>query len=453
MPERPFTFHSVNVRRSVERTAALLHTNQSDFLLIQEPWYRAIGSSRSDSDPAGTSVKGFTSGADTWTILGPKPNPDVTPKVVIYARKAMLDECVVVNELTHPAADHRCIVLTVAHGHETIRVVNYYHNMVDNQSDLLPLVSSSLDQMVPAVVAGDFNTHSPTWSVPGRPSSVWADTLEEWFEAQALSTVSPPQVITRREDGNAHHAPSVLDLVLVNQAASWTDQFAFDAVSFERSLGSDHALLSFTWSLEFCTPDMDDLAAAPHWVVANLSRELWEDRFRSLPPCPQLVDAASCHATATRLTADLVETNDLFFDHARTPRARGFRWWNDACTGALRQLTDLPRGVERHHTFSLLRTTIRAAKHEWSEAVLIAATNDDKDLWAVAKWCKGRQVNIIPPLQSGSKGLVSGDHADMSTVLRWRFVPPTPIAVALDQPSDPAPVPPRPHHPITEDEV
>jgi hypothetical protein len=50
---------------------------------------------------------------------------------------------------------------------------------------------------------------------------------------------------------------------------------------------------------------------------------------------------------------------------------------------------DLPHGVVHHHAYNLLQTTIHAAKRKWSEAILITATNDNKDLWAVAKWRKG----------------------------------------------------------------
>jgi endonuclease/exonuclease/phosphatase family metal-dependent hydrolase len=448
MIDRPFTFHSVNVRRGPERTAALLQTDNADFLLIQEPWWGTIGTGRSDTNPDGAPTKGFTSGADTWDTFAPNLNPGETPKVVAFVRKTIARECVVINDASHPAANNRCLVLNITHGHESLRVVNYYHHVVDHRPSIRDLTAHDFDPALPTILVGDFNTHSHSWSIPGRPQSTWAEALEDWFEAQTLTIASPTQTPTRCEDG---HAPSVLDLLLVNTAASWSDQVYFDFLSFSASLASDHALLSFTWAPEFTMPDLTN-TSAPRWKVTESLRDHWQDSFSSLPQCPPLTDTDAVLTEAARLTRDIANTNDIVFDRARPGPARGFRWWDDACTAALTTLRQLPYGGNRRHAHHALRTTIRRAKREWAEAILTDACNSDKDLWGVAKWRKGRRSNVIPPLRTPD-GTVSGLHSDMSASLRTRFFPPNPIVVSREQHTDPPPCHPRAHHPITHGEI
>jgi hypothetical protein len=59
MAPRPFRIASVNVQRGNERSHALLHSTDVDFLLLQEPWYGTIGTSHSDVTAEGSAAKGF----------------------------------------------------------------------------------------------------------------------------------------------------------------------------------------------------------------------------------------------------------------------------------------------------------------------------------------------------------------------------------------------------------
>ena len=129
---------------------------------------------------------------------------------------------------------------------DLIHLVNVYHDVPPTGHNLSHLLSLDLDPVVPTLVSGDFNTHGPEWSLPGATMSAWAQALEDWFESNELSLISPLGVATwlGRED----QRPSVLDLSLLNAPAIASDQFSDTSVSFQLSLGSDHAALSTLWT-------------------------------------------------------------------------------------------------------------------------------------------------------------------------------------------------------------
>src|ERR1700730_1411432 len=129
MPPRPFKIVSVNVRRSNERTHAILESNLSDIIMIQEPWYSRVGTSRLDVSAEGNPTKGFVS-HNAWNVVSPHTpttNPEDHPKVVTYVRKDIGNEMTVINELSHPAANTHCQVLHITVGHKHLRLVNFYH--------------------------------------------------------------------------------------------------------------------------------------------------------------------------------------------------------------------------------------------------------------------------------------------------------------------------------------
>jgi endonuclease/exonuclease/phosphatase family metal-dependent hydrolase len=59
------------------------------------------------------------------------------------------------------------MVLDVATGEETLRLVNIYHQVPrEGGGHALPhILSSHLDPLVPTLFMGDLNTHSPAWSL------------------------------------------------------------------------------------------------------------------------------------------------------------------------------------------------------------------------------------------------------------------------------------------------
>ncbi len=258
MPDTSFTFHSINARRGPEHMASLLHSSTADFLLVQEPWWGCIGTTHSDNDPDGVPTLGLTSGADLWNPFLPKLSDGEVPKVALYVKRAVTAHACVLNDTTHPAAWATCLILTVQSGDDMLQVMNYYHQMDDHRPTVSLLTSHSFDALTPTILVGDFNTHSPTWSMPDKLASRWAEGLEDWLKEQSFTLLSQPQVPTRTEEG---HQPSVLDLLFVNHTAAWSDQAFFNFSSFSLSLGSDHALLSFSWATELTEPEFTDASS------------------------------------------------------------------------------------------------------------------------------------------------------------------------------------------------
>src|SRR6267142_2597086 len=73
-----------------------------------------------------------------------------------------------------------------------------------------------IDHCIPHLLAGDFNTHSPTWSPSHTKTSPWHDTLELWFDQEGFVSMVPKGTITWQ---HPHHRGSLLDLLLLNEAA------------------------------------------------------------------------------------------------------------------------------------------------------------------------------------------------------------------------------------------
>jgi hypothetical protein len=207
----------------------------------------------------------------------------------------------------------------------------------------------------------------------------------------------PPHIPTRA--GEHGQRDTVIDLVLWNLAAAWSDQFYFDHVSFNASLGSDHAAMIFTWAPALYIPPAPS-DPSPRWIVHDSMMDLWQEHFLSLVPSnPSSKDPQTI---ATSILQVITESNDFCFDRPLPlPKGCGARWWNDACGGSLAQLRSAPPG-NRKDAFRYMRQTIRTAKRDWAETVLTEATNnqDQNALWAVAKWRKGRSNPIIPPIRT-----------------------------------------------------
>jgi hypothetical protein len=49
---------SINTQRSNTRIHTILQNDDSDILLIQEPWYKTVATLRSDTNPDGDPVRG-----------------------------------------------------------------------------------------------------------------------------------------------------------------------------------------------------------------------------------------------------------------------------------------------------------------------------------------------------------------------------------------------------------
>jgi hypothetical protein len=260
MSELPLRIASVNVCKQNERTHALLQTSDYDILLLQEPWYYTIGTLHSDTDPAGTDILG-TVRHSLWTCftpLTPHPESDVC-KVSAYVKSSLLSDTSLLIRPCYDLAPSSlsCLVLDLLFPDETLRLVTYYHHVPEGPGHgLTNLLAWLPDNDIATVLCRDFNTHSPSWSLPHATTSPWAAALEDWFEATGLTLASCPRVPTWH--GLHGQSDSVLDLVLVNTLADSLGSLSRPSTSFLESLGSDHALISMTWTMASALPLVPD---------------------------------------------------------------------------------------------------------------------------------------------------------------------------------------------------
>ena len=96
------------------------------------------------------------------------------------------------------------------------------------------------------------------------------------------------------------------------------------------------------------------------------------------------------------------------------------------------------------------RKTIKNAKRQWAHDFLDHATSDN--LWAAARWRRGRSITRIPPLISAN-GSLTEDPAGQATALGDRFFNASPPTVEPSQPDDPPPLPIREWPPIIDEDI
>jgi hypothetical protein len=137
---------------------------------------------------------------------------------------------------THPSIQ----VLDLIFDSEQWRVINFYHDVLDNTC-LQALLALDIDAIIPTLVIGDFNMHSRTWSPTSIPRSQWAEWVEEWATVNLLTLANNLGEITRK--GAAHERDSMIDLAWYNEAAVQSATFTELNVNWKGSLGSDHAML------------------------------------------------------------------------------------------------------------------------------------------------------------------------------------------------------------------
>jgi endonuclease/exonuclease/phosphatase family metal-dependent hydrolase len=167
MPAQPsINIASANMRKRNAVTHALLNSiNDTDLILIQEPWFNKIGTARKDDAREGVDVMGGVA-SPAWDILYPGFGKDKPPKTMAYARKRTqgtahytvvphLDIC------SHPTVQ----ILDLIFDNEEWRVINFYHDVRDDSS-LDTLLGLDIDATIPTLVIGDFNAHSQAWSPP-----------------------------------------------------------------------------------------------------------------------------------------------------------------------------------------------------------------------------------------------------------------------------------------------
>jgi len=169
----------------------MLQTDDNfDLLLIQELWVSTVATLQSDTDPDGTPQLGATLN-NKWDTHLPRHSPSDTVKALAYSRRALGDSHIVTNNTSHPLSSPNSVVIDVMeHGEILMRLVNVYHAIGHDshalRHTLQYLFNHPLNERVPTLLLGDFNTHSPRWSMPGRSPSNWARAFCMWLNDNGL---------------------------------------------------------------------------------------------------------------------------------------------------------------------------------------------------------------------------------------------------------------------------
>jgi hypothetical protein len=448
----------LNAQRSNFRLHAILNSNKkADIILVQEPWFGTINTTRSDTDPSGTQVLG-TVANPLWEILYPRSLPGQRCKVVAYRRIAST-HFTVTNRIDL-SSNYHLMTLDVHTDHETFRIYNIYHDACTSDKNEDPsqtswatrvqslhdILSIDIDPLIPTIIGGDFNTHSRSWSPQGVRQSPWALDIEEWAVSQTLDLINHPGTPTRHSD--SRQKDSTIDLIWVNEAATIDDSFRDLRVDFAASLGSDHAGMWITHHLPTTTTDTTT-PLNPPYMIQDAAHKYWLEVFRANLRLPPLSTSADhIEAEAARLSQHIEDTSMSTFQPRHAKPIRCAYWWNDSCREAVTRVRNANSDDEKRAANKALKSAIKTAKQEWADDFLKDATTEK--LWTAARWRHGRRMRSIPALSTDS-GL-SNDTSTMTAALKQRFFKePSPIPThdVDDQPA----LPQRAFIPVTENEI
>ena len=245
MPEQPIRIKSVNVNQNNGRIHSILQTNDQtyDIILIQEPWFNSVATLRSDSEPNGEEQFGFPAN-NKWITLAPTHSNNDRPKVCAYVNRKTINQTHIVNHIPPaPLTSPTTMVIDIlspTNRNTDLRIINVYHDKPPSGHTLAHLFAYATDDDTPTIIMGDFNTHSPRWSLPHSTSSAWAPAFHEWMDANGLEILNPVNQATWERPGSK---PSIIDLALANENARYFANLSALAVSWDQSEGSNHAAL------------------------------------------------------------------------------------------------------------------------------------------------------------------------------------------------------------------
>ena len=436
MLDTPINIASVNMRRRNVITHALLNSSPVDqVILIQEPWYDRIGTTRNDNERDGAAVRGGVS-SPGWEIHYPATDNNKRAKVMAYTRKRAWEG---INLPAHFTATsrldlyaHPCVmILDLRFDGRTWRIVNFYNDVKD-RSALDTLLSLELDPTVPTLVTGDFNTHSRSWSPEGITPSPWAERVEEWAVGNLLVLTNEPGMITRR--GANHERSSTIDLTWYNDAAIEDTVFSNWILDWEGSLGSDHALTRVQGSLLRPTQPRQEDTGELGYVIDETKASEWRQQFKNIVGSPDKLPAKPTAAQVDIMASRVHEAMQQVTAAVMKPRKpfhpKGAPWWNADCAETAEALRMAETTDDRQRQSARLRAAARKAKWKWADDVI-----GKSNLWEVATWQHGRRMNKIPPLRT-EEGL-SHAHADIANVLSNRFFVRAPPEVPTRLEDDP----------------
>jgi hypothetical protein len=296
-------------------------------------------------------------------------SPDGHPRVLTFVRKSLVASCSVTPiDLAH----YDLLGLSFRSSGFNLIIINFYHHVRRHQGNLSHLLDFAPDPSTLILLAGDFNTHSDTWSPGGKRPSPWAPAI-----SRCSSTSSP----------------SLIDFIFVNEPFLENPSFpATCSVSFGDSLGSDHAALSVALPFSTIPPR---LHCPPGWKIDPDLKDAWIGLFWALP-IPVITDAPTLLAAGQELLTQIADISDSLFPRRSIPHAKDLPWWNRECSLACATLKQC-HWRDRRQLSVVLRMTIRNAKREWVDSLI---DNPDVSIWDMAKWRKGRRLKDIPPIMT-----------------------------------------------------
>ena len=136
--------------------------------------------------------------------------------------------------------------------------------------------------------------------------------------------------------------------------------------------------------------------------------------------------------------------------HKRIPPSKAHDWWNAECTAAVRALqedvvADDSENYARDH--KRLKKITWVAKRTWADKCMETCTP-----WEVAKWRHSCKNSIITALKQPDSTLTYNPQEMAATLSRQFTTPDSGIPISSFS-DDPPPLPTRPWHPLTGEEI
>ena len=382
----------------------------------------------------------------------PPYSHDDRPKVCIYINRQTIHQELVVNHIPpSPLLSSNSMVIDLLsptnRNDIALRLVNIYHDKPNSGHALAHLFSHILDANVPTLFLGDFNTHSPRWSLPHSTLSSWAPAFHEWMDSNGLETLNPVNEHTWKKRGSR---PSIIDLALANESARYFTNLSALTVSWELAV-SDHATLLINFYPEVDTPIPHQESRGFH--IDSDKKEEWTTTFRSLITDYSIATSPDPIDASRKFHDAIITTCQRHLDKIKSGPPKGVVWWNDECSTKLHLLRSLPVGDDRKLTSKSFRSTVRKAKRSWAHQQLFENANTN-NIWNMARVRKGRRSQVLPPLKDAN-GDMHSDTLTKLSLLKNRFFPEKSNTVNVEEAAqdDPNPIPTRPWTPIESQEI
>jgi hypothetical protein len=303
---------SVNMNRSNFKLTSLLQSTSADCVLVQEPWWGSLVPRHSDTDPEGDPSFGTVS-HPAWSTFTPPllSSPDSHPRVITFICKRLSASLSVA--LITDLSFYDLLGISLRSPSFNLTIINFYHHVRRHQGNLSHLLDYSPIASSPVLLARDFNTHSDIWSPGGKWTSPWAASLEGWLDDHGFVSTVPDRSISRRSSTSL---PSLIDFIFVNEAFLEIPSFPVScSVSFDASVGSDHAGLSISVPISTTPPRLHH---PPGWKIDPDLKDAWSSWFRELPT-PVISDEPSLLCAAQDLLFQISDISDSMFPRCSPP--------------------------------------------------------------------------------------------------------------------------------------